>query len=151
MKNSTNDATNNTRKKTPFSMERLDHLVLRTTDVNRLVNFYCSLGGTVVREIEAMRLVQISAGASMIDVIGTDDVPGDSPGNEGRNLDHFALRVAPFDRDSILAWCEAEGIPAEAPEYLLLGADGFGPAVYIEDPDGNRVELKGPPEQPRRG
>jgi len=26
------------------------------------------------------------------------------------------------------------------------GAEGQGPSIYIQDPDGNTVELKGPPE-----
>ncbi|TNF79048.1 MAG: hypothetical protein EP301_14210 [Gammaproteobacteria bacterium] len=65
-------------------------------------------------------------------------------GTAERNLDHFALRISPFNAEAIKAFCQENGIPAEAPDFLLLGADGFGPAVYIEDPDGNRVELKGP-------
>ena len=128
-----------------FELERLDHLVLRTNDPERLIGFYRGLGCSVVRRIERMDLTQLAAGASMIDIIGTDV----SGATDGRNLDHFALRVAPFDREAILEYCAANGIPAEAPEPLLLGADGYGPAVYIEDPDGNRVELKGPPEKPR--
>ena len=27
-----------------------------------------------------------------------------------------------------------------------FGADGRGPSIYVSDPDGNLVELKGPPE-----
>lgn len=129
----------------PFSLEHLDHLVLRTPDVERLVNFYGLLGGRVVRTISSMNLTQMAVGRSMLDIIQADG----STGGSGRNLDHFAIRVEPFDRDAILAWCAARNIPAEAPENLLLGADGIGPAVYVEDPDGNRVELKGPPEKPR--
>ena len=130
---------------TPFEFERLDHLVLRTRDVNRLVKFYSGLGARVVREVESINLVQLAAGQSMIDIVGAE-VGEDA---DSRNLDHFALRIAPFDRESILEFCAAAGIPAEAPDFLLLGADGYGPAVYIEDPDGNRVELKGPPEKAR--
>ncbi len=128
-----------------FELERLDHLVLRTNDAERLIAFYRGLGCEVVRRVARMNLTQLAAGASMIDIIGTDV----SDTEAGRNLDHFALRVAPFDREAILTFCETHGIPAEAPEPLLLGADGYGPAVYIEDPDGNWVELKGPPEKPR--
>ena len=128
-----------------FELERLDHLVLRTNDAERLIEFYCGLGCRVVRRVERMNLIQLAAGASMIDIIGTEV----SDSEQGRNLDHFALRVSPFDREAILEYCTANGIPAEAPEFPLLGADGYGPAVYIEDPDGNRVELKGPPENPR--
>ena len=129
----------------PFQFERIDHLVLRTPDVGRLVAFYQGLGCQVVREVPSVQLTQLAAGASMIDILHADEVSDDA----GRNLDHYALRISPFDREAILAFCAERGIPAEAPDFLLLGADGFGPAVYIEDPDGNRVELKGPPEAPR--
>ncbi len=127
----------------PFSLARLDHLVLRTGDVDRLVGFYRDLGCTVIREVESMNMVQLGAGESMIDIIGLDSAPSD------RNLDHFALRVEPWDRERILRFCREQSIEVETPEQLLLGADGYGPAVYIRDPDGNRVELKGPPERPR--
>ena len=132
----------------PFQLERLDHLVLRTRDVDRLVSFYCGLGCRRVREIESLPLVQLAAGASMIDILGVDGEPGEA-GEAGRNLDHFALRISPFDPDAILAFCAANDIEADAPDFLLLGADGYGPAIYIRDPDGNRLELKGPPEKPR--
>jgi len=127
----------------PFSLRRLDHLVLRTGDVDRLVSFYRGLGCSVVRKVERANLTQLAAGESMIDIIGSDAAPTD------RNLDHFALRVDPFDRTRILEFCRERNIEVETPEQLLLGADGYGPAVYLRDPDGNRVELKGPPERPR--
>lgn len=127
----------------PFTLARLDHLVLRTANVDRLVSFYAALGCTVVREVARMNMVQLAAGESMIDIIGQDAAPAD------RNLDHFALRIEPWDRERILAFCRAQDIEVETPEQLLLGADGYGPAVYLRDPDGNRVELKGPPERPR--
>ena len=130
----------------PFTLKQLDHLVLRTRNVERLVTFYERLGCTVVRRMEAMNMAQLAAGGSMIDIVEAGD--GAPPG-EGANLDHFALRVDPFDRDAILAFCAELGVAARAMEQPLLGADGFGPAVYTEDPDGNRLELKGPPERPR--
>lgn len=129
----------------PFQFERLDHLVLRTEDVERLVSFYRSLGARVVRKVDRIQLAQLAAGTSMIDIV----FAAQPSGAREPNLDHFALRISPFDADQIVAFCQQHGIPAEAPESLLLGADGFGPAVYIEDPDGNRVELKGPPVEPR--
>ena len=82
----------------PFQLQRLDHLVLRTRDVDRLVDFYRSLGCTVVREVESMHMVQLRAGASMIDIIGGTE--GD-PTHPNRNLDHFALRIEPFDEDAL--------------------------------------------------
>ncbi|MGD8418235.1 MAG: VOC family protein [Pseudomonadales bacterium] len=129
----------------PFTLQRLDHVVLRTHDVDRLVAFYRALGCSVVREVARMHMVQLAAGASMIDIIGVQTR------EPGRNLDHFALRIEPYDDERIRSFCRERGIEIEIPEQLLLGADGFGPAVYLKDPDGNRVELKGPPEKPRPG
>lgn len=129
----------------PFQFERIDHLVLRTENVERLVEFYEGLGCRVVREVETVGLVQLAVGASMLDIVRGER----EAGAKNPNLDHFALRVSPFDAQAIVAFCQANDIPAEAPDFMLLGADGFGPAVYIEDPDGNRVELKGPPVEPR--
>jgi catechol-2,3-dioxygenase len=128
----------------PFELQRLDHLVLRTNNVERLVSFYKLIGCAVVREIESMRMVQLSAGASMIDIIGTDELASADPA--GRNLDHFALRIEPFDESDIMAFCAENQIEAQTMAQPLLGADGYGPAIYMSDPDGNRVELKGSPQ-----
>ena len=81
----------------------------------------------------------------IIDVAGKlGRAGGTAPGHEGLNLDHFAVRIDPFDETEILAFCERNNIEARAMKSLF-GADGYGPAVYITDPDGNRMELKGPP------
>jgi len=60
-----------------------------------------------------------------------------------RNLDHFALQVRPFDEAAIRAHLAAHGVAIveEGPRY---GADGDGFSLYVRDPEGNTVELKGP-------
>jgi catechol 2,3-dioxygenase-like lactoylglutathione lyase family enzyme len=126
----------------PFRIERLDHLVLRTKDLERMVAFYELLGGAVERRVEKLGMVQLRIGASMVDLVKAD---GADAAGDARNLDHFALRISPFVEEDILAFCRAHGIEAQTLPFPLLGADGYGPAVYIRDPDGNRVELKGPP------
>ena len=138
----------------PFDIERLDHVVLRSPDAPRLVAFYEALGCTVERRAAKLGLTQLRAGASMIDVVESHGelgraggaAPSPDPAAGGRNVDHFALRVEPFDAAAIVAFCAERDIPARPMEQPLLGADGYGPAVYISDPDGNRVELKGPPQ-----
>ncbi|MCZ6458361.1 MAG: VOC family protein [Gammaproteobacteria bacterium] len=154
----------------PFEIQRLDHLVLRTRDIERLVAFYEGLGCTIVRKLDAMSMCQMRAGDSMIDIvsIAPDPATADSAApdlaapdsaapdsaapdsaagaEQGRNLDHFAIRVEPFDESAILAYCKAHAIESQTMPMSLLGADGYGPAIYIKDPDGNRVELKGPPD-----
>jgi hypothetical protein len=69
---------------------------------------------------------------------------GAAPGAEGRNLDHFCLRVEPFDEAMIRAALRAHGIDA-GPLATRYGAEGEGPSLYLHDPEGNVVELKGPP------
>ena len=80
--------------------------------------------------------IQLRAGRSLVDL-----VPGGQAG--GCNMDHFCLRVEPFDAASIRAHLVGHGVaPGEVVERS--GADGVGPSMYIQDPEGNRVELKGP-------
>ncbi|HUC68023.1 MAG TPA: VOC family protein [Stellaceae bacterium] len=133
-----------------FRLLALDHVVLRTPDLARAQAFYCDvLGCTVEKWQEPLGLLQLRAGASLIDLVTLEGplgrAGGAAAGREGRNLDHFCLRIAPFDAASLRAHLAAHGIAAGevAQRY---GAEGSGPSLYISDPDGNVVELKGPPQ-----
>ncbi len=123
-----------------FEILGIDHVVLRVADLERAIAFYEGvLGAKVERRAEKIGLVQLRAGRSLIDLIEAPEKE-----REGANMDHFALRIEPIDEAPIRAHLEAHGI--EAGELKTrYGAEGDGPSLYIEDPDGNRVELKGPP------
>lgn len=128
----------------------IDHVVLRVTDLERMVRFYCGvLGCTVERRRDELGLVQLRAGRSLIDLVPVDGPigrrGGAAPGAGGRNLDHFCLRVEPFDADAIRRELQAHGIEA-GPVETRVGAEGPGPSIYVTDPEGNVVELKGPPQ-----
>jgi glyoxylase I family protein len=69
---------------------------------------------------------------------------GAPPGPEARNVDHLALRIEPFDEARLRAHLEAHGV-APGDVGQRYGAEGNGPSMYVRDPDGNVVELKGPP------
>ena len=132
----------------PFAMRGLDHIVLRVVDLPRMLAFYHEvLGCTDEREQPELGLYQLRAGASLIDLVTLDGKlgarGGAAPGKEGRNLDHFALAIEPFDRDALGAHLAAHDVAIieEGPRY---GAEGEGPSIYIRDPEGNVVELKGP-------
>ncbi|MDH3474004.1 MAG: VOC family protein [Rhodospirillales bacterium] len=133
-----------------FKIKGLDHIVLRTKDVERMIRFYCeALGCSVERRVEDFGLIQLRAGDALIDLVDLAGklgrLGGAGPGVEGRNLDHFCLRIEPFDPEAIASHLAAQGI--ESGEVARrYGAEGFGPSIYIEDPEGNAVELKGPPE-----
>ena len=127
----------------------IDHVVLRVRDPVRMQAFYCDvLGCTVAKVQERIGLVQLQAGRSMIDLIDVNGIVGQAggapPGREGRNMDHVCLRVEPFDGEAILGFLKEEGVDA-GEVVSRFGAEGDGPSIYISDPEGNTVELKGPP------
>jgi catechol 2,3-dioxygenase-like lactoylglutathione lyase family enzyme len=127
----------------------IDHLVLRVVDLPRMLRFYCEvLGCAVERNVETIGLVQLRAGRSMLDLVPVDGKLGGAggapPGVEGRNVDHFCFRIEPFDEASVRATLAVHGIDA-GPTESRYGAEGEGPSIYITDPEGNVVELKGPP------
>jgi catechol 2,3-dioxygenase-like lactoylglutathione lyase family enzyme len=126
----------------------IDHIVLRVREPQPMVEFYCKvLGCTLERNMDEIGLIQLRAGTSLIDLIAVDGPLGRSggaaPGAEGRNVDHFCLRLDGFDEASVRAHLAACGIVAgeTASRY---GAEGSGPSIYVADPEGNTVELKGP-------
>jgi glyoxylase I family protein len=127
----------------------IDHIVLRARDAERLTRFYCDvLGCTVEKRQDKIGLIQLRAGSTLIDIVGIDGelgrMGGAPPGREGRNLDHFALRVERLHPLALRAHLARHGVAMGdvKPRY---GAEGEGPSVYIEDPEGNVIELKGPP------
>lgn len=133
----------------PIAIRRLDHVVLRVRDLEASLRFWRdALGCPVERAIEALGLYQIRAGESLIDLVPVDGplgkAGGAAAGAEGRNVDHVALTLAAFDEAAIRAHLERHGIaPGEVGQRY--GAEGTGPSMYVKDPDGNTIELKGPP------
>jgi len=129
----------------------LDHVVLRVNDAQRSLAFYCDLlGCKLERRVEEAGLIQLRAGSALIDLVPLDGplgrAGGAPPAREGRNMDHLCLRIEPFDEAAIRAHLDGAGIDA-GETARRYGAEGFGPSIYIEDPDGNVIELKGPPER----
>lgn len=120
-----------------FHVERIDHVVLRVRDLAAMVRFYeQALGFKVERTLDALNLVQMRAGASLLDLI-----QGERP-SSGANMDHLCFRVEPFDRAEIVARLSPLGITV-GETVQRYGAEGTGPSVYFHDPEGNQIELKG--------
>ncbi len=134
----------------PFEVQQIDHIVLRVRDSAAMEAFYRdALGCAVERRQDAIGMVQLRAGRSLIDLVAVDGklgrMGGAAPGAEGHNVDHLCLRVEPFDRDAIVAHLQAHG--ARIGDFgSRYGAEGEGPSQYLFDPEGNMVELKGPPD-----
>ncbi len=106
------------------------------------------IGCSVEKTQKEAGLYQLRAGSSLIDLILVDERPGKidavTPGKEGRNLDHFCLSIDPFDADEVIRYLKSKGVDPGIVESRY-GAEGYGPSIYVTDPEGNVVELKGPP------
>ena len=126
----------------------LDHIVLRVRDIDAMLRFYGEVLGCGVEKIqEDLGLWQLRAGDALID-FATVDGPigrekGPAPERDGHNQDHFCLLVDPWDEDAIRSALEAHGLQVEE-AAIRYGATGYGPSIYLTDPEGNTVELKGP-------
>lgn len=133
----------------PFTLRGLDHIVLRVKALEPMLRFYTDvLGGTLERRQDELGLYQVRTGATLIDLVPLDGklgrAGGAGPGREGRNVDHFALRIEPYDEAAIRAHLRSHGIEA-GESGSRYGAEGEGPSIYLADPEGNLLELKGPP------
>lgn len=130
-----------------IKVRAIDHIVLRTGNPEALVTFYADvLGCTVERRLpEELGLIQLRAGASLIDIVPVDSelgrMGGGPPDPDARNLDHFCLQIEEMSEEELTAWLAKHGIEA-GPFERRYGAEGFGRSVYVKDPDGNTIELK---------
>ncbi|MEK9754135.1 MAG: VOC family protein [Rhodospirillaceae bacterium] len=126
----------------PPPIRGLDHVVLAARDMAAMLAFYEGvLGCPLERKLDGIGLHQLRAGGQLIDLI-----PADAPAvRAARNMDHFCLRLDTWDEPALRAHLAAHGVAA-GPTERRYGAEGDGPSIYIEDPEGNVVELKGPPD-----
>ena len=117
----------------------IDHVVLRVADIEMMRRFYCDvLGATHVAYRPQYGMSHLRVGQAMIDLVEAKD-----PVGQGRNMDHLCLRVEPFDQQAVVAHLQRHGVKV-GDIRNRFGAEGNGISIYITDPEGNTVELKGP-------
>jgi len=125
----------------------IDHIVLRTTKLKDMLEFYCNvLGCTVERETTVETgLTQLRAGSALIDLVNVDSdlgrMGGGAPTESENNLDHFCLQLKPISDIEIEKHLSEHGIN-EGSFHDRYGAQGVGKSIYIKDPEGNTVELR---------
>jgi glyoxylase I family protein len=132
----------------PFAVRGIDHLVFRVKQLAHVEAFYRdALGCEVIKRQERLGLVHIRAGSALVDLVAVDGKlgleGGAAPSHEGHNVAHLCLRVEPFDAAAIQARMRELGVPCSEPSSNF-GAEGEGMSLYVMDPEGNTVELKGP-------
>ena len=131
----------------PLRVRELDHVVVRCADQARTLDFYTRvLGLTEERRLDVIGLIQLRAGSSLVDLVPADAPPA----FEQRNVDHFCLGIDADDMQDVVRWLEAEGVSMLGEPTERYGARGSGPSLYVNDPEGNVVELKLVPREQRR-
>jgi catechol 2,3-dioxygenase-like lactoylglutathione lyase family enzyme len=132
-----------------FRIRQIDHVVLRVIDLERMLRFYIDvLGCTPEKDQVEIGLYQVRAGSSLVDLVPVEGklgrAGGRAPASDGRNLDHLCLSIEPFIPEEIFAHLAKHGVVG-GPVESRYGAQGEGPSIYVTDPEGNIVELKGAP------
>lgn len=127
----------------------LDHIVLRVKDLERMIAFYCDvIGCSLEWRRDDLGLVHLRAGRALIDLVPVDGAlgraGGAAPGAEAHNMDHFCLQVADFDAAAIEKHLRSNGVVLGEIKDRY-GATGRGTTLYLQDPEGNRLELKAAP------
>lgn len=131
-----------------IKIKNIDHVVIRARNPETMIRFYCDvLACHLEKSSEKIGLYQLRAGTSLIDIVSAQGElgrqGGRAPGEEGRNMHHFCLRIDPFDEKEIKRFLEEKGVRYSDLE-IHYGAEGYGPSLYIKDPENNVIELKGP-------
>jgi catechol 2,3-dioxygenase len=116
-------------------IERIDHVVLRVRDIDRSLSFYRDVAGLEVVESSDSTTALAAPGGDAILRLTSEGV--DSPANRnGPGLYHTAIRYR--DRKSL---ANALRRLVEAGYRIGASDHGVSEALYVDDPDGNGVEL----------
>jgi catechol 2,3-dioxygenase-like lactoylglutathione lyase family enzyme len=115
-----------------------DHIVLRTTDIERALDFYLGALGLAPVRVDEWRAGEVGFpsvrvnDATIIDLFAVESRPADSA------LDHFCLVVEPLDWEDEIR----NGLRVLQGPVSRYGARGDAQSVYVADPDGNEIELR---------
>jgi catechol 2,3-dioxygenase-like lactoylglutathione lyase family enzyme len=136
------------RNANPLNIRTIDHVVIRVRSLERMVEFYCDvLGCRLERGPGTKGLAQLRAGDSLIDLIDCQSPLARETGSEPHaamgNMDHVCFRIEPWDLESLESHLDRAGVVVDL-RGERYGAAGTGPSIYIRDPEGNSLELKGP-------
>jgi glyoxylase I family protein len=137
------------RPRPPFALEGLDHVLLVVDDMERALAFYEGVLGCVLEErYPQWGMAQLRAGAALINLVDVaaengawalPDVAG------GRNMDHLCIALGRHDEQALREHLARHGVEI-VEESWHAGARGESLSIYVRDPAGNTLELKGPPD-----
>ena len=118
-----------------------DHLVLNVQDMERALEFYCGLLG-----LEPVRVDEWRAGKApfpSVRITPTTIIDFVSRPRGESNVDHICLVVDPLDWQQVIDSGTFTVLEGPVDRY---GARGDAQSIYVQDPDGNTVELRWYPQ-----
>ena len=115
----------------PFTLDHLDHVVLRVSDLDKSVAFYQMLGGEVSGPRPAGTAVRVADGQTIILQHKPEYVPANLSA-----IDHINLNILAKDIQQVSAYLKANGA-----ELVREAPDG-GDTVRVLDPDRNVIEIR---------
>ena len=149
----------------PFQLQHLDHIVLNCQDLNSMLEFYtdtlgCTTAATTTVNDTNGTVAHLRAGpTTRIDLMTTEVVEPttilDNPTDDCRAVpgswkNHFCLRIHPYDQEALEDYFHRKGVlilqrkqQQSKGRTTKKGVQGIEPSLCIQDPEGNRIELKG--------
>ncbi len=124
----------------------MDHIVLRSRDVEESLRFYTEVLGLQAERVEQWRAGEVRFPSArlnadtIIDFFASENMPEDKDGP--RNQDHYCMVIDQMDMDELKAHMEAIGVEIQTGPGKRWGSHGDGISLYIYDPDDNVVELR---------
>ena len=131
----------------PINITHIDHVVIRVNDLESMIAFYQDvLGCKLERGPGEGGLAQLRAGLSLIDLVDANgplgQQGGDRPDHAAPNMDHVCFQIDPWDAVVIEQHMRQHAVDVSA-VAARYGSAGVGPSMYLSDPEGNNIELKG--------
>ena len=131
----------------PIHLQSIDHVVIRVLNLDQMIAFYCDvLGCQLERGPGEAKLAQLRAGLALVDLVDANGPLGRKgggvPDHKAPNMDHLCLQLSDWNPDAIRKHLKENNVDFGeiASRY---GALGNGPSLYLRDPEGNTIELKG--------
>ncbi|MFI5803748.1 VOC family protein [Streptomyces sp. NPDC051561] len=124
-----------------FRVKAFDHLVLNVTDVERSLAFYTGPLGLEPVRVEEWRAGKVPFPSVRITPSTIIDLFSRPRGES--NVDHICLTVDPLDWQQVIESGRFTVLDGPVPRF---GARGDAQSLYIQDPDGNTVELRWYPQ-----
>lgn len=136
------------RSKPPFTLEGIDHILLLVNGMEPAVRFYTAVLGCKIEEkLPQYGMLQLRAGSALIDLVDisvSQAAWACPPVMGGRNVDHLCLALGVHDETKLRRHLARHRIEI-IEEGIHRGSRGESLSLYVRDPSGNVIELKGPP------